>query len=220
MRFLISILLFLFISFNSLAQSMAEILRLLPAEHALDLDLKQRDTLLQNGEYILPGGDSLETIKFELSLDDESGYIRFSLGFTTGQNGFVLIELRRFKRNDGSILIVYSRVGGALRAYDQHDILFFDYKNSKLVLSKKKLLPVNIPIKDFLNKGTPDSIVKKIQSRVTGTYSLDPADLKSFSYNLIPSVSEDLEKYILRYSMIFTWNGKSFTKKLNLEKEE
>jgi hypothetical protein len=221
MKFLITLLPIFLISFNSFSQSMAQIFRLLPDEYSLDLNSKQKDTLLRDEEYILPGGDSIETVQFELSLNEEIGYGRFGFRFTTGQNGFVSVELRKFKENDGSILIVYSRVGGMLGAFDQQDVLFFKYKNSKLILSNEKLLPQSIPVKNFLKKGTPDTIAKKIENYVMATYDLDPENPASVSYNLFPGAPlDDLEKYVLGYSMIFTWTGKSFIKKLNLDNKQ
>lgn len=206
-------------SFSSFSQSMAEIFKLLPADCTPELDSKQRDTLLENAEYTLPGGDSLETIEYTIE-SDLPNYLLYNYGFSTGQNGFIAFELKKFTRTDGSILIVYSRYGGTLRAYHQHDLKIFDYKNNKLILNKEKLLAQTISIKRFLRKGTPDSIAKKIESYVMATYDLDPENQKSVSYNLFPAVLlDDLEKYLLSDSMILTWNGKSFTKKLDLHKE-
>ena len=194
---------------------MADIFRLLPADCTPELDSKQRDTLLKNGEYILPGGDSMETIKYDIDSFGYSNYLHYVFSFTTGQNAFVGFELRKFKRNDSSIFIVYSRVGGALRAYDQHDLFIFDYKNGKLILSKERLLPVNIPVKNFLKKETPDSIAKKIKSYVMATYILHSENPNTISFNLYPGVPlDEYEKNILGYTMLFTWNGKSFTRKL------
>ena len=204
---------------NLFSQSMTEIFRLLPAEYILDLDLKQRDTLLEKGEYMLPGGDSEITEKCTISFDSPD-YVFFNYYFTTGQNGFVTIELRKFLRNDGRILIVYSRVGGMLRAYDQQSIFIFEYKDSKLALNKQKLLPTDVPIKDFLKRGTPDSIARKIKSYVMTTYSLDPENPNAISYNLFQGTPlGDMEKYLLNDSMSFIWNGRSFTRKLVLERE-
>ncbi len=220
MKFLLVLLSISFVPFCSYCQSMTEIFRLLPEDCTPELDSKQRDTLLQAGTYILPGGDSLETIEYDLDSSGFSDYLRYGFHYTTGQNAFLSIELRKFKRNNGSILIVYSRVGGMLRAYDQHDIFIFDYKGSKLSLTKQKLLPVEVPIKDFLKKGTPDSIAKKIKSYVMATYSLDPENPRSISFTLHPgSPIDEMEKYLLSYSMSFTWNGRSFIRKLVLRKE-
>ena len=219
MKCLIVLLLMSLANFGSYSQSMAEIFKLLPPECTPELNSKQRDTLLKNGEYILPGGDSLETIEYELDSSGFSDYLRYGFHFTTGQNAFLSIELRKFRRNNGRILIVYSRVGGMLRAYDQHEIFIFDYKDSKLVLNRQKLLPLNIPINDFLKNGTPDSIAKKIENYVMATYSLQPENPISISFDLYPSVPlDDLEKYLLTDSMLFIWNGKSFGRKLRTYK--
>jgi len=220
LKIILIINLFFLSGINLFGQSMTEIFRLLPEDCTPELDAKQRDTLLQTGTYILPGGDSLETIEYELDSSGFSDYLRYGFHFTTGQNAFLSIELRKFKKADGGILIVYSRIGGMLRAYDQHDIFIFDYKNSKLTLSKQKLLPMNVPIKDFLKKGTPDSIEKKIKSYVMATYSLHPENPRSISFILYPGAPlGDMEKYLLSDSMTFTWNGRSFARKLVLQKE-
>src|SRR5687767_8380991 len=105
-RIVVLIIIALVFESNLFGQSMAEIFRLLPEDCTPELDSKQREILLQAGTYILPGGDSLETIEYELDSSGFSDYLRYGFHYTTGQNAFLSIELRKFRRNDGGILIV------------------------------------------------------------------------------------------------------------------
>ena len=221
MKFLLLIISIFLTSFSSFSQSMTEIFRLLPSDCTPEIDSKQRDTLLKNGEYILPGGDSMETVKYTISTMESPFFLRYEYSFATGQRGFLAFELKKFTRKGGNILIVFSRYGGVPVDAHQQELIVFDYKNKKLIPNKENLLFEEVPIKYYLKNNTPDSIETKIKNIMNASYSLYSENPNSISFDLFPIVPiEEFEKYILSYSMIFTWNGKSFTKKLNLEKEE
>jgi hypothetical protein len=199
---------------------MAEIFRLLPAECTPELDSKQRDTLLKNGEYILPGGNSLETVKYIIDVTPSPFYLRYEYSFTTGQRGFLAFELKKFIKKDGSIIIVFSRYGGVPVDAHQQELIVFNYKDKKLMPNKENLLSKEIPIKNYLKSKTPDSIAIKIENIMNTSYSLDSENLNSISFNLFPVIPlEELEKYILGDSISFTWDGKKFIKKLVIYKE-
>jgi len=199
---------------------MAEIFRLLPADCTPELDAKQRDTLLKNGEYILPGGDSMETVKYSIDAAPSPFYFRYVYSFTTGQRGFLAFELKKLTRNDGSIIIVFSRYGGVPVDAHQKELIVFNYKNKKLIPNKKNLLLKEVPIKYYLKNSTPDSIASKIKNVMNASYSLNSENPNSISFDLFPIVPlEELEKYILGDSMTFTWNGKKFVRKLIMYKE-
>ena len=197
---------------------MTEIFHLLPADCTPELDSKQKDTLLKNGEYALPGGDSMETLKYTISSMGSPFYLQYEYSFTTGQRGFLAFELKKFTRKDGSILIVFSRYGGVPVDAHQQELIVFDYKNKKLIPNKENLLLREVPIKYYLKNNTPDSVTSKIKNIMNASYSLNSENPNSISFNLFPVVPvEQLEKYILGDSMSFTWNGKAFIRKLVLQ---
>jgi len=198
---------------------MAEIFRLLPSYCAPELDSKQRDTLLKNGEYILPGGDSMETVKYTIDTTRSPFYLHYVYDFTTGQRGFLSFELKKITRKDGTILIIFSRYGGVPVDAHQQELIVFNYKNKKLIPNKENLLLKEVPIKYYLKDNTPDSIASKIKNVMNASYSLNSEDPNSISFDLLPVVPlEELEKYILGDSMSLTWDGKKFVKKLILYK--
>lgn len=200
---------------------MSDIFRFLPADCTPELDLKQRDTLLKNGEYVLPGGDSLESVKYTIDAAPSPFYLRYVYSFTTGQRGFLAFELKKLTRNDGSIIVVFSRYGGVPVDAHQKELIVFNYKNKKLIPNKENLLLKEVPIRYYLKNNTPDSIASKIKNVMNASYSLNSEYSNSISFDLFPIVPlEELEKYILGHSMSFTWNGKSFTRKLVEDKEE
>ena len=220
MKSLIVLLSISLTSLSSHCQSMAEIFKLLPSDCTPELNLKQRDTLLKNSEYILPGGDSLETVKYTIDAAPSPFYLRYVYSFTTGQRVFLAFELKKFTRKDGSILIVFSRYGGVPVNAHQQELIVFNYKNRKLVLNKENLLLEEVPIKYYLKNDTPDSIASKIKNIMNASYSLNSENPNSISFDLFPVVPlEELEKYILGDSISFTWDGKEFVKKLIRYKE-
>jgi len=220
MKSFLLINLFFFSGLNLFSQSMAEIFRLLPSDCTPELDSKQRDTLLKNGEYILPGGDSMETVKYTISTSGSPSYLQYEYSFTTGQRGFLAFELKKFTRKDGSILFVFSRYGGVPVDAHQQELIVFDYKNKRLIPNKENLLLKEVPIKHYLKNNPPDSIVSKIKNVMNSSYSLNSENPNSISFNLFPVVPfEELQKYILGHTISFTWDGKKFVKKLIIYKE-
>src|SRR6201989_3537579 len=96
------ILTFLITPFLLQGQSMDSIFRLFPVTCTPELNSKQKDTLLRTKDYIIHGGDTIETVKYELEIDETQQYLRYDYYFTTGQKGFNTYELRKFKKKDGS----------------------------------------------------------------------------------------------------------------------
>jgi len=198
------------------SQSMQSIVLQLPQAYVPDLDSKQRQLLLKKVFYELPGGDSEETIQYELDTPVLKNYIHFGFNFTTGQAGFGSFELKRFKRITGQDLIIFSRFGGASSLYEQHYLKIFFLDKGKLTEDRKqKLLPQSINLIAFLKKQTPDSIRKKIEGSINSCYSLDPEKDNQIEFNLSTQFMDDsLKKWLLGDSFIFTWNERSFSRKL------
>ena len=88
------------ISLSAFSQSMVSIFRMLPANCTPGLDLKAKNILLKKGTYILPGGDSVETVQYEIDTTHTDDYIYFGSSFTTGQNGFDEFQIRKFTRTN------------------------------------------------------------------------------------------------------------------------
>lgn len=207
---------YLFVN-DAYGQSLITIFKHLPLDCTPELSKKQKDTLLLQGEYILPGGDSIETVKYTIDTTlIKKGYLSYEYNFTTGQNGFIAFELRRFRRANGTLIFVYSRYGGMLRAFEQQDVIIYELKNGKLVINNDGLLPSEIPIKDFFIKDTPKDIIAYASKYVNQSYSLYPDNSSSISYTIDPQFpnEEENKKYILGYTIVFTWNGNRFIKKL------
>lgn len=191
-------------------QSMESIFKLLPLE-CMELNGHQRDSLLRYREYVIPGGDSIETMKYDLSVDEINKYLRYELSFTTGQNGFTVWEVRKFKRKDGSSLILFSSYGGLLRSFDQHEIYAFGYQAKKLVRLKKQYLPKKININTFLEPNTPDSIKEKADNYCNCTYDLGPKAKDQITYSLyFQVIDEEVESYLRGDEISFIWTGEFF----------
>lgn len=193
------------------AQSMKTVFSLLPAKCTPELNPKQKAILLKNKQYTIPGGDSIETVTYSFELDEPKGYIRYEFGFTTGQNGFGIYEVRKFLRNDGTSLIIFSNYSGTSRSYFQSTVLAFNYRQNKLVEIKNNLLPQEIKINQFLKQETPDSIRDKLNAYTSSSYDLHPEYKNKIKFHLFFEISNDEdEKYIIGDTMIFTWTGNSF----------
>lgn len=204
-------LIFFTIPFLLQGQSMASIFGLLPLNCTPELNSKQKDALLKNKEYIIPGGDTSETVKYELEIDEAKQYLRYHYYFTTGQKGFNTYEVRKFKKKDGSSLIIFSTYGGLTKAFDQTEIYAFKYQGKALAKLNNQVLSTKIDANIFLRANTPDSIRKKVQLYSSCSYDLSPALKNSIAYRIFFEILDDEnQKYLLGDTVLFTWTGESF----------
>ena len=60
-------------------------------------------------------------------------------------------------------MIVFSSYGGAIKAFDQTELVTFEYKNRRLSKTKNNLLLGKINLDRFLKANTPDSIRKEVE---------------------------------------------------------
>lgn len=218
-KFISTLFFLLSVAVGAQCQSMATIFMLLPASYTPGLDAKQRALLLRDKIYIVPGGNAVETIKYELRLNEKENYLQFGSHFTTGQNGFSAFEIKKLVGHGARPLIVYSHYGGMLRAYDQVSLKLFHYQNKKLVPLKKILVPQTLDISAFLKAGTPDSVKNKLASYISSSYDLDPGTANSIAFRIYFGVNvDDYKEYILGVTMMFTWTGKIFEQKLTCDK--
>ena len=181
---------------------------------------RQRDSLLQKLEFVIPGGDSTETVKYIIDTSKATNYLRYEYSFTTGQKGFISFELKKYTKVDGQSFLIFSRYGGLSRAYTQQDLKVFAIKNNKLVEeTTQKLLPKNIPLSRFLKKETPDVVKKRIDSAVNFRYDLMTEKQNEIEFTMFPESPIDKDKkWIIGYSYLFTWTGKVFQQKLTANK--
>lgn len=195
------------------SQSMATIFKLLPSTCTPELNIEERSILLNKKEYIVPGGDSLETVKYSIEVDEKKDYARYEYTFTTGQAGFLIFQIRKFIKADGKSLLVFSRYGGTHFMYDQQEISVFEIHKNKLVQLKKQFLPENIETTAFIKKDCPDSIKTKLVSYVSSAYDLDPKSKNELRFRIFFEVEPgEYKEWVLGDEQVFKWTGKSFTK--------
>lgn len=219
MRQLFLLILTTFLLTDSFAQTMTSIFRQLPSECTPELSSKQRDTLVVKGEYVVPGGDSIETLKYSIETNETKDYLRYEYNFTTGQSGFIVFELRRFQKENGKKFVVFSRFGGVSRNYYQHDLKVFDIEGAFLKENNSQtLLPKEVGIDSFLKEETQDTVKTIIERAVNSCYSLYPEVANQIDWTIIPEYSEEYEPFVLAYTLTFTWTGLSFERKLITKK--
>jgi len=207
--------------FSTFGQSLTFFFKKLPADCTPELTAGQRDSLLQKLDFVIPGGTSTETVKYEIDTSNAKNYLRYEYSFTTGQKGFISFELRKFTKVDGQSFLVLSRYGGLSRAYIQQDLKIFTIKNNNLVEeTSQKLLPKNLPLNKFIKKEAPDAAKKRIESAVNFRYDLLTEKQNESEFTMFPqSPIEQDEKWVIGYSYLFIWTGKTFDQKLISNKD-
>ncbi len=194
------------------SQTMASLFLMLPSECTPELNIDERKILLQNGEYIIPGGDSLETVEYAMDTTSSINCLFYEFYFTTGQRAFITFELRKFKKNNGKEILVFTRCGGLAASYEQQDVRVFDIQKNYLKVNSSNLLPKNIALSKFIKKETPDSIKTKLGQSINACYELISTDSKNIEYRVFQQ-TDMANDWIVCNAFEFVWNGSKFIMK-------
>jgi hypothetical protein len=154
MNYLIKILITSFIVSSSMVcsfgQTMTDLFLKLPNECIPEINKKERQILLQKGEYIIPGGDSIDTEKYDIEEGESTkDFLRVESSFTTGQRAFLAIELRIFKKSNDDTILIYSRYGGAEHFFYQQELIIFNIRNGGLKENMEHLLQIPLTLWNF-----------------------------------------------------------------------
>jgi hypothetical protein len=193
------------------AQDKRAIFKMLPLDCTPELSKSERDSLLHYGIYILPGGDSIETVRYVLDTTGDAGYFNYGYSYTTGQNGFLFFEILNLSRSDGGRLILFSRVGGVPRMFHQQEVRSFNLLNGELAENKKKLLPSSINLRHFVSAATPDSILSHIDNFVSYSYDFHIEAPNTIKFTVL--FDDVITPYIVRDTVYFKWKGRKFIRK-------
>ena len=152
------------------AQTMLEILRLIPKENLREINI---DSLIKNKEYYPTDNSEEEAVKYLLTdVNDSLGTLRIEMSFETGQRGFTIRELKRIRVKNDESIVVYSLVTGAPMTFGQSELKMYRLRKRHLVVHNENLLPNDIGLVDFLKSGTPDSIISKYNEYSNHSYGL------------------------------------------------
>jgi hypothetical protein len=206
-----TVVLLLIVFGKSFAQDKRTIFKLLPVDCTPDLSKAERDSLLINRTYTLPGGDSTDTVQYSLDTTGDADFFSYGQYYTTGQRGFLHFEVLSLPRSDGGKVILFSRVGGAPFTFSQQELRVFNFSKGRLKESKEKLLPVTVDPKHFLSAGTPDSIMKHIDNYISSSYDFAAGIKNTIAYQLL--IDDAIKRYVEREVVYFKWNGKKFVMK-------
>ncbi|MCD8413705.1 hypothetical protein [Tenacibaculum finnmarkense] len=125
----------LLISFNiSFSQNIIDLFYLLPEdEYVINLDLKDRKLLVENGKYTF--GDTEKTI----FIDKINGFLSYYSDY--GKAGVRFEMCYWNNQNNDSKTVAISSYGGNPTTFNffQNTFLFFEYKDGKLIKTKKPI---------------------------------------------------------------------------------
>jgi hypothetical protein len=180
----------LFYSFSTFTygQKMIEILRKLPNEPIPHIMI---DSLEKNNVYFPPDNSKEESIRYSLSsVNDTIGTLRIEMVFDTGQRGFGITELRRFRVKKNEFIVIYSSITGAPIAFGQDELITYRIKNGQVTKDSNSLLPRDIGLKDFVKLNTPDSVISKYSQ-----YSSQSFELINYGNNICFILHDNFDFY-------------------------
>ena len=119
--------------------------------------------------------------------------------------------MKKFQKNDGTPIVVYSKFGGSPKAFDQHILLTFSYENKSLEPIENLGLPKTIETKEFLKEKILDSLNGE-KLRMSTNYSLQTNDSNCVEYNIYPEIDPYYE-LVKTEKFSYIWNGERFEPK-------
>ena len=212
-----------FLTSFSYGQNISEIFKMLPNEcFNNELSENSRIELLKNKKFYPLSNCEEEIIVFSLvKLDSINNFMRIEKTFESGQAAYNIYEIRSFNKSEGSQIVIFSKVSGAHDMFGQNEFQSFEITNNKLVKSKFEYLPIDIGIKDFVKKETPDSLIQKYENYISHSYKLGYFE-KKILYELYDFYlyNSDLDTgYLLGNRIEFVWENGKFERK-SIEKKK
>jgi hypothetical protein len=202
-------------AFGSQCQSMTGLFRLLPVACTPELNNKEKEILIEKGEYIVPGGDSNETVKYSIDTAEVKNYLRCEYSFTTGQRAFVIIEIKKFKKTNGEFILVYSQYGGVPIEVEQREFKIYNIRNGKLIESKEIMIPKDIGLRNVLRQGYSDSLFTKIKNNTNSSFLLNSDKENELEFRISSPLNlDEYKKYMIGNVILFNWDGRSFLKRI------
>lgn len=193
----------------------------LPDSYLDDLSVQERQIILKEGNYYPAGNDEFEAIVYSLErFDRDKDFLRIEMTFETGQAGFIIYELRKFKKRKGGNIIVFSSVSGAHNMFGNNEICVFEDHNDTIKLSNINYFPKNINLNDFLKPGTPELIKNKYSEYASNCYELGyfNNNIRHQLYDAQINCSDIDTSFIKGNVIEFEWTGDIF-KRHKVKKE-
>ncbi len=220
---MIALFAFLLFPHSTFAQNIVDFFRLMPKGHFGFLPEEARDTLVRQGKYYPPDNEpDVEVVAYNLSVDSAHNYLRIEMNYETGQRAFSIYELRAWKTASQDFVVVYSEHGGLPIAFQQGDLLVFEYgKDKTLRPAKKELLPSSMGLEDFLKPNTPDSVAGEYASYSNTSYDLMDAEgeVTYYLYESFEAYGID-RKWLLGNVIAFRWVDDHFERSKPYFEEE
>ena len=200
---------------GSNCQSMTDLFRLLPSAYTPELNSKEKEILIERGEYIIPGGDSNETVRYSMDTTEGKNYLRCEYSFTTGQRAFSIIEIKKLRKTNGEFILVFSQYAGVPVEFDEREFKIYDIKNGKLTESRGNMIPKNIGLKELLKNGISDSLLAAIEKSSCPSFDLMSERENEIEFRIyFPDSEDEYKSYMIGNAILLSWNGMSFTKKI------
>ncbi|HEY3404593.1 MAG TPA: hypothetical protein VGK59_14485 [Ohtaekwangia sp.] len=200
------------ISHLSFGQTIHDLFLALPDQYTPQLNKSRKDSLLRFNTYTFPGGDSIETKTCTYSSETDD-HLVVEYSYTTGQQEFKIVQLRKLIKSDGTPCIIYARYDGHDRSFFQHGLFVFSYSNNSLIKDPTIILPETITVKEFFKAGTPEAIIREHEQIISTSYDLKPTGFDAIEYLAYPRLETEydlLETEVIRY----TWDGKGFKRSI------
>lgn len=211
------ILLFNF-SIPAKSQSMTDLFLRLPSNCTPGLYSIGRQTLVKDTQYTVPGKKEVDEIDYSIDTVSEN-YLAYEFSNSKGRGTNENYELKKFKKTDGSYILLFSKTGDIKVHSNIYVLKTFDITGNTLTEKIPGLIPENLDYSSFLKSNISDSVKTKLAKTAYTSFDLDAKAPGRIIFRIILQSDKDVQ-WLIGNSMVFTWNGAAFTSSILFEREE
>ncbi len=214
------IILFVLLAFSTYApaQSMRDLLLMLPDDATPGLDESGRKALIKEGEYTISGKRDEDEIDYAVDTATDN-YLSYEYSSSNGKGINITYTLKKFKLAANIYVLFFTTDGDIVNKNDKYVFKAYDIKGKSLEENQEHLIQENLGYSIFVKPETPDSIKSLIGkiSYCTFDLGIQSADKINFQMTL---ENEKYKKWLIGDTIEFQWNGTLFVSNIIFRKED
>jgi hypothetical protein len=197
------------------AQSMSNMFLMLPAECTPGLNASGRTNLIKYHDYAIDTNDDKKEIDYSIDTITD-GFLSYEYSKYGKNENY---EIKKLKTAGDSYILLFTKDADVKKKSDKYVFKTYDVSGNTLKESSTSYIPVNLDYFTFLKPETPDSVKASIQKTSYCAFDLEMNSTYEITFRIVLRSVKD-EKWLTGNSMVFQWNGTSFSNTITFQKEE
>lgn len=214
----LSCLLFANFSAPVQAQTMRDMFLALPSYCTPGLNATGRSLLVKDTEYTVPARKEEDEIDYSIDTVTDT-YLAYEYSNSRGQGTNQNYEIKKFTFTGGKSILMFSKTGDPRVHSNKYILRAFDISGNTLAENHQNLIPEDLDYTVFLKPETPDSIKTSLKKTAYYTFDLYQHSTDKILFHIILE-SDDAAQWLTGNTIVFTWNGSTFSSSIINIKED